>query len=191
MLLIEIVNESNCKPNKFLIGQGIEFYKKIMQEWLNNDILICYIHNEGMLVTAERFVRTLKAKVYKKVTTNYSKFYLALLNKLVDQHHNTYQHSIVKKLIKADYSVLTKKIQTDPKAHKFKVNHRVIINKYKNNFSKNYTKNWPREMFSINSVLKTNAWTYKIKEKTEKIIGTFYEKQLFLNGLLSRTRQSY
>ena len=79
----------------------------------------------------------------------------------------------------------------DPKAHKFKVNHRVIINKYKNNFSKNYTKNWPREMFSINSVLKTNAWTYKIKEKTEKIIGTFYEKQLFLNGLLSRTRQSY
>ena len=46
-------------------------------------------------------------------------------------------------------------------------------------------------MFSINSVLKTNAWTYKIKEKTEKIIGTFYEKQLFLNGLLSRTRQSY
>ena len=28
MLLIEIVNESNCKPNKFLIGQGIEFYKK-------------------------------------------------------------------------------------------------------------------------------------------------------------------
>ena len=191
MLLIEIVNESNCKPNKFLIGKGIEFYKKNMQEWLNNDILICYIHNEGMLVTAERFVRTLKAKVYKKVTTNYSKFYLALLNKLVDQHHNTYQHSIVKKLIKADYSVLTKKIQTDPKAHKFKVNHRVIINKSKNNFSKNYTKNWPREMFSINSVLKTNAWTYKIKEKTEKIIGTFYEKQFFLNGLLSRTRQSY
>ena len=81
-----------------------------MQEWLNNDILICYIHNEGMLVTAERFVRTLKAKDYKKVTTNYSKFYLALLNKLVDQHHNTYQHFIVKKLVKADYSVLTKKI---------------------------------------------------------------------------------
>ena len=38
-----------------------------MQEWLDdNDILMYLTHNEGKLVIAERFIRTLKAKIYKK-----------------------------------------------------------------------------------------------------------------------------
>ena len=38
-----------------------------MQEWLgNNDILIYSIHNEGKSVIAERFIKTLNAKIYKK-----------------------------------------------------------------------------------------------------------------------------
>ena len=36
---IEIVNESNCKPNELWINQGRKFYNKLMQEWLDiNDI---------------------------------------------------------------------------------------------------------------------------------------------------------
>ena len=36
---IEIVNESNHKPNKLWVDQGREFYNKLMHEWLgNNDI---------------------------------------------------------------------------------------------------------------------------------------------------------
>ena len=30
-------------------------------------------------------------------------------------------------------------------------------------FSKGYTENWLRDIFVIDSVLKTNPWTYKIK----------------------------
>ena len=53
------------------------------------------------------------------------------------------------------------------------------ITKYKNIFSKRYTENWSREMFIIDSVLKTNHWTYKIKDlNREKVIGSFYEKEL-------------
>ena len=63
------------------------------------------------------------------------------LNKLVDQYNNTYHHSINKKPINADYSVLTEKIKTNLKAPKFKVNDRVRITKYKNIFSKGYTEN--------------------------------------------------
>ena len=54
------------------------------------------------------------------------------------------------------------------------------INKYKNIFSKGYAENWSREIFIINSVLKTNSWTYKIKDlNREKIIGSYYEKELW------------
>ena len=53
------------------------------------------------------------------------------------------------------------------------------MTKYKNTFNKGYTENWSREIFIINSVLKTNPCTYKIKDLDgEKIIGSFYEKEL-------------
>ena len=66
---------------------------------------------------------------------NDSKSYLSYFNKLVDQYNNTYNHSINKKPINADYSALTEKIATNSKALKFKVNERVRIAKYKDIFS--------------------------------------------------------
>ena len=63
---IEIVNESNQKPNKLSVDQGREFYNKLMQEWLdNNDILMYSTHNEGKSVIVERFIKTLKTKIIK------------------------------------------------------------------------------------------------------------------------------
>ena len=78
---------------------------------------------------------------------NNSTSYLAYLNILVDQYNNTSHGSIGKKPINADYSALTEKIETNPKASKFKVNDRARITKYKNIFSKGYTKNWSGEIY--------------------------------------------
>ena len=79
---------------------------------------------------------------------------------------------------------MTEKIETNCKPPKFKVNDRVRITNYNNIFSKGYTQNWSREIFNIDSVLKTNSWIYKIKDlNIEKIIGSFYEKELFLSKL--------
>ena len=109
----EIVNKSNHKPNKLWVDQGREFYNKLMQERLkNNDILMYSTHNEGKSVIAERFIRTLNSKIYKKMTANDSKFYFGYLNKLVDQYNNTYYHSINKKPINGDHSALNGKIET-------------------------------------------------------------------------------
>ena len=63
------------------------------------------------------------------------------------------------------------KIETNPKALKFKVNERVLITK------KNLkdTKTWTREIFVIDYVSRTNSWTYKIQDLNgEEIIGNFY-----------------
>ena len=118
------------------------------------------------------------------MTANDSKSYFPYLNKLVDEYNNTYHHSINKKPITADYFAFTENTESNPKAPKFELNDRVRITKYKNIFSKGYTKNWSREIFIINSVLKTNPCTYKIKDlNKEKIIGSFYEKDM-LRGIL-------
>ena len=53
---IEIVNESNHKPNKLWVDQGKPFYCKTKQEWLGNNILMYLAHNAGKSVITERFI---------------------------------------------------------------------------------------------------------------------------------------
>ena len=57
-----------------------------------------------------------------------------------------------------------------------------LITNYKNIFSKGYTEHWSIEIFIIDSVLKTNPWTFKIKDLNgEKITEIFYKKELLLS----------
>ena len=82
------------------------------------------------------------------------------------------------------FLLLPENLDTNFKTPKSNVNDRVRITKYKNIFSKFYTENWSREIFIIDSVLKTNPWTYKIKDlNREIIIGSFYEKELLWSKL--------
>ena len=112
-------------PNKLWFEKRRELYNKLSQEQLNNnDILMYFTHNEDKSVIAERFVKTLKAKIYERMTANDNKSYLFYLNKLVDQYNNNYHHYVNKNPIDADYSVLTEKIEVNFKAPKFIVNDR-------------------------------------------------------------------
>ena len=86
---------------------------------------------------------------------NDSNSYLPYLNRLVNQYNNAYHHSIIKTPIHANYFALAEKIEIKPTAPQFKVNDRVRILKYENIFSKCYTEIWSREIFVIESVLKT------------------------------------
>ena len=77
---------------------------------------------------------------------------------------------------------LVDKYNNTQKPTTFEIGDRVRIAKYKNIFSKGYTKNWSVEIYVIDSVLKTNPWTNKIKNlNREALIGSFFEKELFLS----------
>ena len=73
------------------------------------------------------------------------------MNKLVGEYNNIYHHFIDKKIIDTEFYALAKEIEP---SHKFKVGDRVRITKYRKFLSKGYTKNWSREIFVIDSVLK-------------------------------------
>ena len=105
---------------------------------------------------------------------NDSKSYLSYLNKLVGLHNNTYHHSIGKKPINADCSVLTQKREKNSKAPKFKVNDKVRITKYKNISIEGYIGNLSREISVIDSALKTNPWNSKIKDFKAKNNRKFF-----------------
>ena len=84
--MIQIVNESNLKPNKLSVDQGRKFYNKwkngfTIQEWLyKHNILMYSTHNEGKSVFAESILKTLDTKISKQMVSNDSKIYLRYLN---------------------------------------------------------------------------------------------------------------
>ena len=62
----KIIKQYNRKPNKIWVDQGGEFYNNIFKKWLSdNDTIMYSTYNEGKSVVAERFIRTLKSKLYK------------------------------------------------------------------------------------------------------------------------------
>ena len=64
-----ILNNSKTKPNKIWVDQGSDFYNTHLKNWLkDNNIEMYSTYNEGKSVVAERFVRTLKNKIYKHMT---------------------------------------------------------------------------------------------------------------------------
>ena len=61
-----VLDESERKPNKIWVDKGSEFYNTSMKSWLGkNEIEMYSTHHEEKSVIAERFIRTLKNKIYK------------------------------------------------------------------------------------------------------------------------------
>ena len=70
-----------------------------MQEWLDNNDILMYSTHEGNSVIAERFIKTLKAKIYEKMTPNDSKSYFSYLIKLVDEYNMLIIILLIKNLL--------------------------------------------------------------------------------------------
>ena len=137
-------------------------------------------HNEGKSVVAERFIRTLKSKIYKYMTSISKNVYIDKLDDIADEYNNTYHTTIKMKHIDVkDNTYINADKETNNKDPKFKVGDHVRISKYKNIFAKGYMPNWSKEVFVIKKVKNTVLWTYVINDlNVEEITGTFYEKEL-------------
>ena len=176
-----ILKQSNRKPNKIWVDKGSEFYNASFKKWLqDNDIVMYSTNDEGKSVVAERFIRTLKRKIYKQMTSISKTVYIDKLNDIVDEYNNTYHTTIKMKPIDVkDNRYINTNKEINNKDPKFKVGDRVRISKYKNIFAKGYTPNWSEKVFVIKKVKTTAPWTYVINDLNgEKITGTFYEKEL-------------
>ena len=72
MLFKKILKESNQKPNKIWVDKG----------------------SEGKSVVAERFIRTLKTKIYKYMTSISKNVYIDKLDNIINECNNTYHRTI-------------------------------------------------------------------------------------------------
>ena len=66
----KILHESDTKSNKMWVDKGSEFYNRSMKSWLGKNAIEMYsTQNKGKCLVADRFIRTLKNKVYKYITS--------------------------------------------------------------------------------------------------------------------------
>ena len=107
-----------------------------------------FLHDEGIPVVAERFIRTLANKIYKYMISISENVYIDKLDDIVNKCNNTYHSRIKTKPVdvKSNIYIDSSKVinEKDPK---FKIGDTVRISKYKNIFAKGYVPNWSKEVF--------------------------------------------
>ena len=172
------------KPGKLWTDKGREFYNKDVK-----DLIELYsTENEEKSSIVERWIRTMKEKMWKYFTDNNTYNYMDVLPELVEDYNNTVHSST--KLTPIDASKKKNELTVWRNLYpdrykiydltpKFSVGDEVRITKKKKVFEKGYTTRWTEEIFTIKEIQNTNPITYKLEDlQGEEIRGTFYEPEL-------------
>ena len=95
----KILKESSRKSNKIWVQKGSELYHRSMKSWLEKNAIGIYsTDNEGKSLVAKRFIRTLKNKIYKHMTSISENIYIDKLDDMVNKYNNAYPSTIRMKL---------------------------------------------------------------------------------------------
>ena len=90
------------------------------------------IHNKEKSVVAERFIRTLKNKIFKLMTAISKNVYFDVLDDIFNKYNNIVHRTIKMKPIDVkDNTYVDLKEEVNDKDPKFKVGDRVRLSKYK------------------------------------------------------------
>ena len=137
------------------------------------------MHNEGTFNVAERFMRTLKNKIYKYMTSVSKNVYIDKLGDIVNTCKIHITEWKMKPVDVKSNTYIDSSKEINDKNPKIKIGDNVIILKYKKVFAKGFTPNWSEEFFVIKIVKNTVPWTYVINDLNgEEIFGTFCKNEL-------------
>ena len=165
------------KPNKTWVDQGREFYNKLFKRFLKiKNIEIYSTYKEEKSVVAEKFIRTMKNKIFKHMTAISKNVYFDVLDDIANKYNNTVHRTMkIKPIDVTSDSYAEYNEDSNVRKPQFKVGDRVRISKYKNTFAKGYTQNWSGEVFVISKIKDTVPWTYVISNLNgEKIAGNLF-----------------
>lgn len=175
-------------PKNLQTDFGTEFYNKkfqLLMKQYNINHYSSFSTKKASIV--ERFIRTLKSKMYKDFSFKGKyKWSDGTLDKLLFEYNYTKHRTINEMPAKVNKynknKILNRYLTTSQdikKKCKFKVGDFVRISKYKGTFEKGYTPNWSTEIFKIYKIQYTTPVTYLIKDvRDQPILGAFYTEEL-------------
>ena len=135
-------------------------------------------HNEGKSVISERFIRTLKKKIYKYMTSISKSVYIDKLDDIGKKYTNTYHKTITMRPADVRSSTyIDSSHKINDKDPKFKVGDIVRTSKYKKILAKGYVPDWSEEVFIIENVKNAVLLTYVLVIlKAKKLLERFTKK---------------
>ena len=140
------------KPEKMWVDKGKEFYNKDVKALIE----LYSTENEEKSSVVERWIRTMKEKMWKYFTDNNTNVYIDILPDLVKDYNNTKHSSIKMTPVEASekkneltvwrnlYPNRLDILDINPK---LSIGDKVRISKKKKTFEKGYTTRWTEEMF--------------------------------------------
>ena len=113
------LDKLNRNSNKTWVHKGNEFYNKSKKLLLqDNNIEIFSTYNEGKSVVAERFIKTLKNRIYKYTISVSKNKYVDKFNDILDEYTAVIKIQPIEVTSSTHFDF---EVQYNDKDHKFKV----------------------------------------------------------------------
>ena len=184
---LNIVGEADAAPKNLHTDEGKEFFNSLMKK-TNEKYSINHYHTftDKKASIVERWNRTLKTNLFKRMTALNTLKWLPILPKIVSEY-NAREHSTIgmapNKVSETNSHLVLWRLKVekvDPSPQKFKVGDSVRISRIKGIFDKGYHKfNWSEELFKVRTVKNTVPRTYLLSDLSgEDILGSFYGWEL-------------
>ena len=187
---LELFFKKGRIPERLRSDQGSEFSNDLMEKFYEKRNIKHFVtQNELKANYAERGIQTLKGKLSRYMRSKQTHRWVDELDNITSAYNNTVHRSIKQtpaSVTKADEIKLwrllynLKKQLTPPKSFKFDINDTVRISKIRKPFQRYYSEHWTNEFFYIK---KRSMYQYipiytLVDYYKDKILGTFYEKEL-------------
>ena len=183
------VFSSGRKPEKIQTDQGKEFKNKWFAKFCRDQGIHYFYTTDNTIkcALAERFIRTLRARIYRFIYWKHTQRYIDDLKTIIDNYNNSYHRTIKRAPISVTLENQQQVVQTiqasikdDPKRkQKYNENQHVKI-PLNDSSEKEAAQKWTDEVFKISSVKETpQKFVYKLKDLAgEPISSIFYPEEL-------------
>ena len=172
------------KPWTLTTDRGLEFSKKFQDFLASQDIEHRYATSPDVkCAIAERYIRTLKGRIWKYFTTYNTNRYIDVLpdivNAINNSHHRTLGQTPASVNKDNQTKVWHKLYDKKPQGKvRFKAGDKVRISLEKHVLTKGYRPNYSSEVFTVSRLIRQHPPTYKIKDDDEELEGVFYNEEL-------------
>jgi len=183
------------KPAKLQSDHGTEFTNILLREYIKREgVHQFFTWNSAIKAAiAERFIRTIKEKLWRYMTYKKTYRYIDVLQPLVHAYNNTYHRSIKMTPTEASRPENTKQVWQNLYAHtsvvrkippsrikfKYRLGDHVRISEEHDVFRKGYKQRWSKEVYRVIKQSPRDPVVYKLEDlQGEPLVGSFYEPEL-------------
>lgn len=183
-----IFSSTTRRPMVLQSDKGREFNNSALKQFLASRDITFHTTKDPVIKASicERFIRTIKAIIYKYFTHTNDTKYFHVLDMFVSNYNNR-KHSTIgmapanvcdNNVLEVWLNIQKRRKPTNRK-NKYRIAELVRVSNPKTIFEKGYKPKWSDEIFTIDKCIWKSPVVYRLRDSNGKLIdGNFYEKEL-------------